>query len=102
MTETVSYAVMWHDGDFRFVGYAEVGRDGLRLEGRGSGGREGLCTVRYEDIRRLDVHRTNGDRGLVLELPGRQPLLISSLDSPGSLGELADRIRRLTETGGTP
>ncbi len=97
MTEVNTYAVTWQEGDARFVGHAEVGPDGLRLEGRGAGRAETVSEVPYTAIDRVDVLRTNGSRGLVVELQGSRHLLIGSLDGPGTLGELSDRLRKLTE-----
>jgi hypothetical protein len=97
MTEVKTYAVTWQDGDARSVGYAEVGADELRLEGRGAGGAESVSAVPYTAIDRVDVRRTNGSRGLVVELLGSRQLVIGSLDGPGTLGELSDRLRKLRE-----
>ncbi len=95
MTETTSYAVSWTAGAIRFVGYARLGADGLRLAGGGPGGREQLRALRYEDVTGVDVVRVNAHRELALDL-GTERLMLSSLDRPGSLGELADRLRELT------
>jgi hypothetical protein len=94
MTETTSYAVSWSERGIRFVGYARLGTNGLRLAGGGAGGREQLRTLRYEDVKAVDVVRVNAHRELALDL-GEERLLISSLDRPGSLGELAERLRKL-------
>ena len=57
--------------------------------------REGLRTISYEDIDRIDVSRMNGHRGIVLELMGDDRIAITSLDRPGSLGELSELLRSL-------
>jgi hypothetical protein len=75
------------------VGYARLEPAGLRLEGRNVDGSEGLRTINYEDIARVDVSRMNGDRGIVLELAGDDRIEITSLDRPGSLGEMAEQLR---------
>ena len=93
MTETNSYAVSWTAGDVRFVGYARLGRDGLRLAGGGPGGREQLRTLPYEDVKDVAVVRVNAHRELALDL-GDELLMVSSLDRPGSLGELGEQLRR--------
>jgi hypothetical protein len=98
MAERPSYAVAWRDGPTRFVGHAEVGADCLRLEGRAPDVTEGLRTIRYTDVERVDVQRVNGARGLALVLAAGRVVTIMSLDRPGSLVELADRLRKLTDS----
>ena len=61
MSTPTSYAVAWRNGHTRFVGYARLEPAGLRLEGRDADGSEGLRTISYEDIGRIDVSRTNGE-----------------------------------------
>ena len=95
MSTPTSYAVAWRNGHTRFVGYARLEPAGLRLEGRDADGSEGLRTISYEDIDRIDVNRMNGHRGIVLELMGDDRIAITSLDRPGSLGELSERLRSL-------
>ena len=98
MQDPTSYAVVWHDGDARFVGYARLEREAMRLEGRDVDGSEGLRTISYDDIGRIDVSRTNGNRGIVLELVGDDRVVITSLDRLGSLGEIAEQLRSLTDS----
>lgn len=100
MTETTSYAVSWTAEGVRFVGYALFRPDGLRLAGGGPGGREQLRTLRYEDVEGVRVVRVNAQRELALDL-GDELLTISSLDRPGSLAELAERLRPLTGSATT-
>ena len=95
MSSPTSYAVAWRNGHTRFVGYARLESAGLRLEGRDADGSEGLRTISYEDIDRIDVSRTNGHRGIVLEVMGDDRIAITSLDRPGSLGELSELLRSL-------
>lgn len=92
MNEISSYAVAWCAGEVRFVGYAVLMPDALRLSGGGPGGREQLRTIRYEDVSDVDVVRVNSHRELALDL-GAELLMVSSLDRPGSLGELTDALR---------
>ena len=98
MSSPTSYAVAWRNGHTRFVGYARLESAGLRLEGRDADGSEGLRTISYEDIDRIDVSRTNGSRGIVLELRGADRVVITSLDRPGSLGEMAEQLRGRTDS----
>ena len=96
MSPPTSYAVAWRKGHTRFVGYARLEPAGLRLEGRDADGSEGLRTIGYEDVLRIDVNRMNGHRGIVLELAGDDQISITSLDRPGSLGEMAEQLRGRT------
>ena len=98
MRHPTSYAVTWRDGDARFVGDARLEARALRLEGRDAGGCEGLRTIGYDDISRIDVSRTNGTRGIVLEIVGDDRVVIMSLDRPGSLGELTEQLRNLADS----
>ena len=100
MTETTSYAVAWTAGEIRFVGYARLGANRLRLAGGGPGGREQLRTLRYEDVTGVAVVRVNDHRELALDVAGER-LMLSSLDRPGSLGEIAERLRELTVSSHT-
>jgi hypothetical protein len=93
-----TYAVAWIGGDTRFVGYARLEPRALRLEGRDADGSEGLRTIAYDDIDAIDVSRTNGSRGIVLDVVGDDRVVITSLDRPGSLGELTERLRSLTDS----
>jgi len=95
MSTPTSYAVAWRNGHTRFVGYARLEPAALRLEGRDADGTEGLRTISYEDIGRIDINRTNGHRGIVLELTRDDRIAITSLDRPGSLGELSELLRSL-------
>lgn len=97
MSPAATYAVSWTDAGALFVGYAQLGTRELRLEGR-SDGREGLRSVPYRNVVGLDVRRGSGGRGLAIVLAGGEVVTISSLDRPGSLGELADRLRKLTDS----
>lgn len=97
MTETSTYAVAWREGPARYVGHVELRADQLRLEGRGPVG-QGLRAIPYADITRVEVHRVNGSRGIALALPRDGLVEITSLDRPGSLAELADRLRKLTDS----
>src|SRR5688572_5124981 len=98
MSAPTSYAVAWRNAHTRFVGYARLEPAGLRLEGRDADGSEGLRTIGYEDIGRIEVTRMNGHRGIVLQLTGDDRIAITSLDRPGSLGEMAEQLRDRTDS----
>ena len=98
MVEPLSYAVAWGVGDSRFVGHALLGDRSLQLEGRDAKANEGRRSIRFDRIAGLELRRTNGRRSLVVGVAGDDDVLISSLDRPGSLGELADRLRVLTDS----
>lgn len=96
MIESTSYAVSWSDADVRIVGYARLTPNGLRLAGGGAGGRERTRTLRYADLTSIDIVRVAAHREIALRVGG-ELLMVSSLDRPGSLGELAERLRKLTD-----
>jgi hypothetical protein len=98
MVETTSYAVAWTEAGSRFVGHALLAERGLRLEGRDASAHEGLRSIRFDEIVALELRRANGHRTLVVEVAGDDELRIASLDRPGSLGELAERLRVLTDS----
>ena len=98
MVDPVSYAVTWAERGTRFVGHALLVDRGLRLEGRDADANEGLRSIPFDQIVSLETRRTNGHRSLLLELAGDDSVVITSLDRPGSLGELADRLRLLTDS----
>jgi hypothetical protein len=90
--------VAWHDGKTTYVGYVRLEPDAVRLEGRDVTGGEGLRTLGYDAIDRIDVSRTNGSRGIVLDVRGADRVVITSLDRPGSLAELAEQLRGRTDS----
>jgi hypothetical protein len=98
MVEPLSYAVTWAAGDARFVGHALLADRRLRLEGRDANAHEERRSIRFDRIVGLELRRTNGRRTLAVEVAGGGAVLISSLDRPGSLGELADRLKALTDS----
>jgi hypothetical protein len=98
MVDPVSYAVTWAEGESRFVGHALLAGRGLRLEGRDASAREGRRSIRFDQILSLETRRTNGHRSLLIEIAGDDRVVITSLDRPGSLGELAERLRVLTDS----
>ena len=96
MTDTTSYAVSWRDTDLRFVGHARLLPEGLRLAGGGPEGGAQVRTLRYEDFTNVDIVRLKSHRELALQL-GDELVMVSSLDRPGSLGELAERLLKLMD-----
>jgi hypothetical protein len=99
MTDGTTYAIAWQGVDEnRFVGYLRLEPELLRLEGRGRGGVEGLRTVAYEAVNQVELRRDNGSRKIALRLRGEDVVVLTSLDRPGSLGELADHLRNLTDS----
>lgn len=97
VTDGTTYAIAWQgiDGN-RFVGSLRLEPGVLRLEGRGRGGLEELRTVAYEAVSLVELRRDNGGRELALRLRGDDLVVLTSLDRPGSLGELTDHLRNLT------
>ena len=99
MADGTTYAIAWQGVDKnRFVGYLRLEPEVLRLEGRGRAGAEGLRTVAYDAVSRVELRRDNGSREIALRLHGDDVVVLTSLDRPGSLGELADHLRNLTDS----
>ena len=98
MVEPLSYAVTWAVGEARFVGHALLADRGLRLEGRDANANEGRRAVGFDQIAGLALLRANGHRTLVIEVAGQEPVHVTSLDRPGSLSELAERLEHLTDS----
>ena len=96
MNDTTTYAVSWRDTELRFVGHARLLPEGLQLAGGGPEGREQVRTFRYDDVTNVDIVRLKSHRELALEL-GDELVMVSSLDRPGSLGELAERLLKLMD-----
>ena len=81
----VSYAVWWHDGDGpRHVGKVEVAGLQALFSGNGSGG----LVVPLDQI--LAVDHSAGEVWVTRRR--EQPVWIGSLDAPGALRELANRL----------
>ena len=97
-----SYAVLWSD----LVGEIESGKlelepNGLRFEGRRGRTSAQVQRVYYDDIEdvhvgRMPQERIDGRPALVLRLARGGPLRIGSVDGPGTLTELAERLVPLT------
>ncbi len=100
-----SYAVLWSEPSQAVqAGKLELEPNALRFEGsRGPRGRAHVHRVFYEDIESVHVGRRVSERlagrpALVLELAVGGPLRIGSMQGPGILSELAERLGRLTAT----
>jgi hypothetical protein len=80
-----TYAMVWSVGG----GPRTAGRIDLNGHSLGFESATGLELVRYDDITRVAL-----DRGVleVQRADARPPLLIASMDSPGALRELCERI----------
>lgn len=84
-----TYAVYWNESDgSRFAGRISLGASAAELEGTGDGRRvrrliafEEITSVRYQRGR-LHLWRRNG-----------APLRLGSVDRPGALRELAERLK---------
>jgi hypothetical protein len=85
----MSYAMTWHVGDGpRHVGRIEVGVDAVELTATSPGA--AILRVAFAAIRAVVLDR----RVLIVTSDGSPELRISSIDAPGSLRELADRVSR--------
>jgi hypothetical protein len=82
-----SYAMFWWFGDgARSAGRIELADDHLHLAATSPGG--GVDRIGFADLARVLL-----DRGLLhLERRGAATVHIGSLDTPGALRELADRL----------
>jgi len=96
-----TYAVIWSDtGDAFAVGKLELGANALRFEGSSETGTPHVHRVPYAEIASVHVERGGRERlrgkpTLVLELSGGGRLRIGSVDGPGILTELVERLGRL-------
>ncbi len=87
------YAVVWNNGSPRSVpGSLEFGSKAVLLRGAE------MLDVPYVEIANVHVARREEDRvrgrqALVLELASGEVLRIASLNGPGTLNELAERLK---------
>ncbi len=90
MAAPVSYAVTWAAGDARFVGHALLADRGLRLEGREPNAQDGRRWIRFDQIVGVELRRSNGHRGLVVEIADED-----ECSSPASTGPAASGSSRI-------
>ncbi|MGH2995951.1 MAG: hypothetical protein ACRDM9_06525 [Gaiellaceae bacterium] len=89
----------WREGDGPVrAGKLVLGSSGLRLEGGVARGRLSARRILYGDLTgvesaRQPAKRIGGRPTLVLKRSGHAPLAITSVDNPGCLHELAERLR---------
>ena len=93
-----SYAVVWTRNAAVSAGRLEPLVDRFELYGR-----ERRLSVPFADLTSASIERRRDDRllglpVLALALRGRAPLRIASLEGPGVLQELADRIEAGSRT----
>jgi len=97
-----SYAVLWRGPEERvYAGKLEFHRASLRLEGVDPEGRVAIADTPYDELRGVQVTRRREDRlqgrpALVIERRDGSQLSIASVDSPGAMNELVDRLALLT------
>src|SRR6266566_2490501 len=85
-----SYAVYWNEPDgTRFAGRISVDSSGAELEGGGPDGRQARRRIRAADITSLRYERGH----LFVRRRNGAPVLIGSVDRPGVLCELRDRLQ---------
>jgi hypothetical protein len=94
-----SYAVTWREGDGPVrAGKLELGPRGLQLEGGAARGRLSARRIFYGHLSGVAPARQPSDRigghpTLVLKRFEQAPVAITSVDNPGCLHELAQRLR---------
>lgn len=92
-----SYAVAWHDGRGPArPGKLELGDESVRLEtGRRNGGLRVLA-LRYDAVSTVRMahgcERLAGRPTLLLERPGKAPVVVVSIAGVGSLAELSEAL----------
>ena len=97
------YAVTWHEANRRpYSGRLELGPTYVAFEGAEPCGRQLVQKVLLRDlaavrIGRVAAERVAGRPALVLERRGGPPVHVLTVGDPGSLYELADRLRPLPE-----
>ncbi len=96
-----TYAVIWSDaGELFAVGKLELEPAALRFEGSTGTHAPYIHRIQYAQVASLRIERGGRERlrgkpTLVLELSDGRRLRIGSVDGPGALTELAERLGRL-------
>jgi hypothetical protein len=87
-----SYAVFWNDPDgARYAGSICLASESADIEGGSSDGRRIVERIAFADIDAVRYERG----GLCVWRRGGSPLRLGSVDRPGALRELADRLQSL-------
>jgi hypothetical protein len=93
-----SYAVIWREAAGPlWAGKLVLGPTELRLESGAPRGRLATRTLRYADLSavettRLPEERIHGRPTVLVKRTGKAPLAIATVESPGSLHEVAERL----------
>jgi hypothetical protein len=96
-----SYGVVWRIGEAaRARGKLELLPRVVRLDGV-TGEEQVTLEIPYEDldgvhVGRLPAERLNGQPTLVLELRGREPIVVSAVAQAGAIAEITEHIAKLT------
>lgn len=96
-----SYAVKWREPDGHiFLGRLELASTVLVLEGRNGGERAVRRTIEVDQLRRIRIgqqaeERLDGQPTIVVECPGGDVLVASSVMHAGVLQELLHRLAEL-------
>lgn len=98
-----SYAVAWHDGRGPArPGKLELREEDLRLETGDRNGHLRVIALRYEAVSAVRMargrERLAGRPTLVLERPGKAPVIVVSIGGLGALSELSEALARRTGT----
>jgi hypothetical protein len=95
----VSYAVIWREpaGPLR-AGKLILGPTELRLESGAPRGRLSARTLRYADLSGVEMssrpeERIHGGPTVLVKRTGQATLALATVGSPGSLHEVAERLR---------
>ena len=95
---TPTYAVVWHSrGTPRHVGKLEVGSGDIRLSGAVPGGVRATIAIPFERVARVALGRSwherlDGRPTVVVGLVGGEAVHIASLDGPGTVQEILQRL----------
>ena len=99
-----AYAVTWHEeGRPAYAGRLEVGSSFFRFEGSGPRGRLLSQLLYFRDLAAVRIGRAPEDRiagrpALVIERRSGPSVHVATLGDPGTLHELADKLRPASAT----